>query len=102
MADNCLECGACCFSTSEDYVPVTGDDHARLGDAAEAVTRFTGNRCFMRMEASHCAALKIVGRRYVCSVYEDRPEVCRELLRGSPACQAELVLKGALARRAIG
>jgi uncharacterized protein len=86
----CLECGACCFSRLDTYVRVTGDDYARLGDQAEQVTTFVGNRCYMRMDQGHCAALEVSPGRYACRVYAARPEVCRALERGSPSCEAEL------------
>mgnify|MGYP005820382823 CR=1 FL=1 len=83
-------------------MPVTGGDHARLGEAAERLTQFVGNRCYMRMEGGHCAALEITeGGRFVCSVYAARPATCRELERGGPACQAELATKGERAQRAL-
>ncbi len=93
----CLSCGTCCFSELERYVPVTGDDHARLDALAEPLTNFVGNRCFMRMEDGHCAALKLdpEGGQFRCSVYEQRPAICRELQRGSAQCAAEISLKGA-------
>lgn len=92
----CLECGSCCFSTLPDYVRVDGRDHARLGERAEDLTHFIGNRCYMRMHDGHCAALQIdaANRRFVCSIYEARPELCRSLERGSSACAAELHEKG--------
>jgi Fe-S-cluster containining protein len=91
----CLECGACCFSQLDTYVRVTGDDYERLGDAAERLTVFVGHRCYMRMHEGHCAALSIAqDGRYACSVYELRPDTCRVLERASPACEAELALKG--------
>jgi Fe-S-cluster containining protein len=97
-AESCTSCGACCFSDAERYVPVTGADHARLGDDAEAATTFVGNRCYMRMHAGHCAALTVDARgHYCCSVYDRRPEVCRTLDRGSPACQVERERKSATA-----
>ena len=88
----CLACGTCCFSNLENYVRVSGDDHQRLGEQAAALTRFIGNRCFMKMADGHCAALVIDvdSARFVCSVYLDRPATCRELERGSPACLGEL------------
>ena len=90
----CLVCGACCFSTLETYVRVTGDDHARLADDAEALSVFVGNRMYMRMLSGHCAALAVgADDTFVCGVYERRPEVCRALARESPACQAERALK---------
>jgi uncharacterized protein len=86
----CLSCGACCFSQLDTYVRVTGDDHERLGERAEQLCLFIGNRCYMRMADGHCAALAIsADGRFVCSVYEQRPEVCRLLERESPACDAE-------------
>jgi Fe-S-cluster containining protein len=95
----CLRCGACCFGTGERYVPVSGDDHARLAEQAEPFTKFVGNRCYMRMIDDHCAALQLgADGRFVCSVYGERPTVCRELARGEAACQAELHLKHTLAQ----
>lgn len=95
----CLVCGACCFSTGERYVPVSGDDHLRLSQHAEPYTKFIGNRCYMRMVDDHCAALELTAQgRFVCRVYSQRPDVCRELVRGEGACQAELHHKHALAQ----
>jgi len=103
-APQCLDCGVCCFSELERYVRVTGDDHARLGDDAEAWTHFLGNQAYMRMTDGHCAALVIDGARFVCSVYERRPQICRDLARGSGECAGERATKGdrpvALRRRA--
>ncbi len=98
----CLSCGACCFSRLPDYVRVTGEDYARLGAEADALTHFVGNRCFMKMSGGHCAALRIDGARaqFFCSVYETRPETCRALERGSAACSAERYEKSVRAQRA--
>jgi Fe-S-cluster containining protein len=92
----CLECGACCFSELEAYVRVVGSDHSRLGERASTLTHFIGNRCYMKMEHGHCAALEIEATtgRFVCSAYEHRPDVCRDLERTSPQCQAEMHEKG--------
>jgi Fe-S-cluster containining protein len=102
-APECLACGTCCFSTSSEYVRVTGDDHARLGDDAERLTVFAGNRAYMRMEDGRCAALRIDARagRFVCTVYERRPDACRDLGRGSSACRGELATKGDRPRRVL-
>jgi hypothetical protein len=76
-------------------VPVSGDDHARLGELAQSLTRFVGTGCFMRMVDGHCAALERepATGRWLCGVYERRPQVCRDLERGSPACVAERLRK---------
>ena len=69
----CITCGACCFSRLETYVPVRGDDYARLGSAAEALVWFAGNRAYLVMTNGQCAALVFDGDgeapRFVCSVY---------------------------------
>jgi hypothetical protein len=99
----CLKCGVCCFSKLETYVRVTGEDWARLGTEAERVAHFVGNRAYMRMVAGQCAALAVrvqadgaAGEReFFCTVYERRPQVCRDLERGSPQCEGEIALKGA-------
>jgi len=87
----CLACGACCFSQLPSSVRVSGDDYSRLGERAQELVWFEGIRAFMRMTDGHCAALVIDGRsrQFVCSVYLDRPQVCRDLERGSGACLAE-------------
>jgi len=90
----CLACGVCCFSQLDTYVPVSGDDHARLGDHAESLVIFKGTRAYMRMVDARCAALQLDREgRFVCTVYDERPLVCRELARGSPECQGERATK---------
>lgn len=105
--NECTRCGACCFSESPHQARVTGDDYERLGDDAERLVAFVGNRAFMRLAGDEgvrrCAALAVdpVAGTFTCAVYERRPAVCRELERGSGACDGELAAKGARARRAL-
>ena len=106
--DDCTRCAACCFSESPTHARVTGDDYARLGDEAERLVTWIGNAAFMRLErvtdALHkCAALAIDPERgsFACSIYATRPEVCRDLTRGSGACRGELAAKGERPRRAL-
>jgi Fe-S-cluster containining protein len=88
-------CGTCCFSTLESYVRVSGDDHARMGDRADELARFDGNRAYMRMVDGHCGALRIDGStgRLTCDAYTIRPDVCRALARASSACLGEIAAK---------
>jgi Fe-S-cluster containining protein len=76
---------------------VRGDDWARLGERADALAHFIGNRAFMRMRDGHCAALAVrreaAGVDFFCTIYEQRPEICRALARGSPECAADLAEK---------
>jgi Fe-S-cluster containining protein len=91
----CLVCGACCFSRLETYVRVSGDDHARLGERADELVRFDGNQAYMRMIDGHCAALCIErgSGQLICSAYQARPQVCRDLARGGGACLGEIATK---------
>lgn len=86
---------------------VTGEDWNRLGEDAERVAQFAGrgNEAFMRMAGGHCAALSV--RRtaaraeengeefteFFCTIYERRPQICRDLARGSPECAGERAVK---------
>jgi Fe-S-cluster containining protein len=102
-APQCLTCGACCFSTLETYVRVSGDDHARLGALAEELVVFVGNRAYMRIVGGRCAALRVDAqeRRFVCTVYDVRPQACRDLARGSPQCMGEIATKQERPRLAL-
>lgn len=93
---DCLRCGACCHSPAERFVRVTGADWTRLGDAAERLAHFTGrgNEAFMKMIDGHCAALvlRVDANQHIeffCTIYAHRPQICRDLARGSPACDGE-------------
>lgn len=102
---DCQSCGACCFSESPTYVRVTGDDWTRLGPQAEQLAHFVGNRAFMRMRERHCAALEVRQSRdhalgFVCTIYDRRPQACRDLDRGSAECAGEIATKSAIARAA--
>ena len=79
-------------------MPVRGEDWSRLGEKAESVAHFIGHRAFMRMQGGHCAALQVSrgaeGRSaFFCLIYEQRPQVCRDLARGSPQCAADRASK---------
>ena len=81
-------------------MPVSGDDWSRLGSEADRWAVFGNNRAFMRMEEGHCGALRLEAARlgeakarFVCSIYGMRPQVCRDLARGSGGCHAEWTRK---------
>lgn len=63
-----------------------------------------GNEAFMRMTDGHCAALVVrrvaavegegvEGLEFFCTIYERRPQICRDLARGSPECAGERAIK---------
>ena len=90
-----MRCGACCFSRADEYVAVTGADWARLGERADELAHFIGNKAFMRMHDGHCIALRVTpDGLFLCNAYELRPSTCRDLLEGSRECEGERVTKG--------
>lgn len=100
----CQTCGACCFSLLEAYVRVTGDDHARLAERTDELVWFDGIRAYMRMAEGHCAALQLDVRtgEMSCNAYENRPQICRDLERGSPQCDGERAEKADRPLMALG
>jgi Fe-S-cluster containining protein len=96
---DCTTCGACCFG-KRDYVQVFAHDAAMLGPARTAelvapaiaqipasVGRESEPKRFMKMTHGHCVALSTATpNRFLCTVYEDRPVLCRALEPGSAAC----------------
>lgn len=95
--ESCTECGACCFSADDRHVLVREEDHTRLGARADELTHARSSLCFMRMPEGHCLALEIhPDGRFLCGVYAQRPDICRELERGSQACLKERAAKRAL------
>ncbi len=86
---------------------VTGADWDRFGVEAERVAHFVGHRAYMRMSDGHCAALAVRttgdgAREFFCTIYAVRPQVCRDLARGSPECDGERFTKGERVAVALG
>jgi len=100
---DCIACGACCFSPLPTYLRIDGDDHERLGDDADALAHFIGDRCYMRIDDGRCAALVVdeKGPRFLRSIYEKRPSTCRELEPGSPVCRGERFMKADRVAQAV-
>lgn len=102
-AGECLRCGVCCYSKLPTYVRVGGDDWARLGAEAERWAQFIGHRAYLRMQDGHCLALERRpapegGVIHFCTIYAQRPQVCRDLQCGSPECAGERATKAARVR----
>jgi Fe-S-cluster containining protein len=90
-----------------------------LGDDAEQLVTWIGNAAFMRLERVNgadgadaddtgagrrkCIALSIDASSgsFACSIYETRPQVCRDLERGGSACRGELAVKSDRPKRAL-
>ena len=89
-APQCVECGKCCLFGDSRYVMLFDEDTARMTESDRQLTHWGNGRCFMRVTDHHCAALVLEGGRFVCSIYERRPRLCREFPRGSAACRKEI------------
>ncbi len=96
---DCLGCGACCHG-DDGWVVVDAADDARV-DASPALARLVvllrrGDhvRRSLRMIDGACAALERSSSAVRCTIYADRPAICREVAIGSDTCLA--------ARRARG
>ena len=77
---------------------LSGDDWVRLGDETGRIADFDGHRAYLKIHDGHCAALEIRNglggqREYFCTIYDRRPQICRDLDRGSPHCEGERALK---------
>jgi len=87
---DCVTCGRCCHHPPRTVHLLETDD-ARM--AASALLRLTviddtppGWR-FMKNEGDRCAALDVsTSGRFPCAIYETRPDDCRLVEPGSPAC----------------
>ncbi len=87
----CTKCGVCCFSQSPDYLRVAGVDRARLAEDAERLTVSIDGNTYMRLRDGHCVALVFEAQssRFLCSIYQRRPDVCRWLEPGSGHCASQ-------------
>lgn len=84
----CVSCGNCChllveLSPRDDVPDVLVVEHGGL-------------RCMEQRGDGACVALDPITR--LCTIYERRPQVCREFRRGDPLCRrAVLGRRGSLA-----
>ena len=92
---DCVGCGRCCHH-GRDTVHLLDTDDARVlarPDGEEILRRLTvlddrlpGWR-FVKNTGERCAALDVsVPGRFPCSIYDVRPDDCRIVEPGSPAC----------------
>ena len=81
----CQACGACC-SYSSEWPRFSTEDDAALARLPESLIAKSG--AGMRCDGARCSALVgDVGVSTSCSVYANRPDVCRACEPGDDACQ---------------
>lgn len=87
---DCVACGRCCHHGART-VQLHESDEARMGPRrlelwTEVMDRPPHFR-FVKNEGDRCGALDVaIPDRYPCAIYDHRPEGCRVVEPGSPAC----------------
>lgn len=103
---SCVQCGVCCFSRHPRYVYVGDSDLTRMSEASRAFTHVIevepyelvpqgGQARYMRFENGRCTALHLdpdTGS-FRCTIYEERPTICREFEEGGESCRKHRVAK---------
>lgn len=103
---DCQACGACCVSLeteSDGIATVTDEDLARMsprtrrlhvlqenGRSPETKTKMLAQRSGLAAGLRVCACSAFSGNLFVktsCSIYEERPAVCRTFEPGSVRCR---------------
>jgi hypothetical protein len=87
---DCVACGRCCHHGPRTVHLLEKDD-VRMGSRLLARFTYTDERPpgwrFLHNDGSRCAALDVsVPGRFPCKVYDVRPDDCRLVEPGSPAC----------------
>jgi uncharacterized protein len=81
----CQSCGACC-SFSREWPRFSTEDSDALDRIPAALVDDSLGR--MRCHGDRCAALAgEIGVSTSCTIYQDRPDVCRACIAGDDACQ---------------
>jgi Fe-S-cluster containining protein len=88
---DCRTCGACCVPELKlpFYVGVTERDLARLTPRFRSRNVARGSILTKVDRVGHCVCVALqgtVGRRVNCTIYERRPDACRQLEAGRRAC----------------
>lgn len=81
VPDSCKGCGACCSHLSVELIP--GKD-----DVPDYMTEFVKDyavdvEVMKQRTDGRCIAL---GKDNICTIYNRRPQVCKDFERGKPEC----------------
>jgi len=79
---DCLTCGACCAVYKE--VPI--DPEEPLLEERPELTTDSRVGPVMRRVGDRCIAMALADGKHRCSIYEIRPQVCRDFEPGSEDC----------------
>jgi len=81
---DCQACGACCVEAGS-VILIQSDQ----GIPAHLLSRHkTGQMEVSKYMGGRCKALEgVIGSCVSCSIYENRPQVCKQFEPGSPGCE---------------
>jgi hypothetical protein len=86
---DCVACGRCCHH-GPNTVQLHEPDEERLGQELAEYTFIISKPPFFRFmknDGIRCIGLNVAQPgRFPCKIYENRPEACRIVEPGSPAC----------------
>lgn len=88
--DDCVECGRCCHHVPRTVHLLEGDEERMGKRLLELYTELDERPPWMRFiknAGDRCGALDVsTPGAYPCAIYPSRPEDCRIVEPGSPAC----------------
>jgi len=80
----CLDCGVCC-EKEQKWVEVSQKDAERMGDLSKKLLT-SGDIEPFAMKSDHMGRCLAQDSQGKCSIYAKRPQVCRDVKRGSELC----------------
>jgi Fe-S-cluster containining protein len=87
---DCVTCGRCCHHPPRTVHLLATDDRRMSDRTLRRLTVLDPTPPvwrFMKNDGERCGALDVgVPGRFPCSIYEERPDDCRIVEPGSPAC----------------
>lgn len=83
----CISCGACCAHFRVSFYWAESEAKGLAVELTEQINSFFSCMKGTNQAAPRCAALSgEIGEQVACSVYEQRPEACKEVQSGDEKC----------------
>ena len=87
-ANPCTDCGACCACFRVSFYWSEAEARGLPAHLVETVNPWMSCMAGTNSRQPHCAALQgNVGQTVACTIYEQRPEPCREVQAGDGQCR---------------
>lgn len=95
ISNPCLDCGACCMSYRVSFYWAEAEARGLPAAFTEQLTPFHACMAGTHARRPRCVALQgTAGGPVHCSVYEQRPDPCREVQVGDAKCVQARALHG--------